>query len=529
MRIFKFGNLCLLASLAALTGCLEREFSEAEGVMSVDTREIVVPADMYEGRNLVTDTIFVTSNRSWSAAFEEDVDWVKMDTTGHQDMARVSEVTPLVFRFKDNETESERSVKVKINCADGDREITLRQEPIKYRLDLISSTDGFESIKSDGDTLKLSFNTNTLWTISAKGGGTASLSFPVPGGKYTAKNVIAVVKENEELITKDAVIVISSPYLPKEKWIEIHVGQLEGFPYFRFTDSFSNEAATDTTALDGVGVMSFKIKTNSNWKCELVSAEGFGPIEKMISDATGQTWSPISGSAAVPGDVIAGGDRTMTSATLNFPATMAFGTEPKLVVKFTADGVADSRTITIHQTPCVRWWYGILDDSHMWKSGASVGALSTDGSTYGLSYPPISGTGVLPNSGGNRINIGKEITFITKSGVSFRVYTPYGMWKNGTTTLMIGRGQGTTWIEIPAIEGVAIKKIVVTNRANTSALAFDVQSFDGTETVLSGCSFAGQGTQKEFELTGTKKNFAYRMLSQNTSDMCIGDMIWYYE
>jgi len=529
MKIFNFGNLCLLASLAALSGCLEREFSEAEGIMSVDTRELVVPADMYEGRNLVTDTIFVTSNRSWSAAFESDVDWVKMDTTGHQDMSRISELTPLVFRFKDNEEQAERSVKVKICCADGEKEITLRQEAIKYRLALTSSTDGFESIKSDGDTVKLSFNTNTEWQISLKSGSTAKVTFPVSSGKYTTSDLLALVNENEELITKEAVLVISSPNIPESKWIEVPVGQLEGYPYFRFTDTLEDPQNPAFNALDGVSGLDIGIKTNTSWRAELVSLDGISSIEKKVYDAPSQSWG-ASGTNAVPGDVVAGGLKTAKTVNLRFPASIRFGSDAKMVLKFIADGIAEPISVTINQKPCVRWWMGVLDDEHVFHATNALGYAASNEMTWGLSFPKsnTNATEGLPTSSGSRNNVGKEVTFITSSGVSFRVYTPYGMWKNSGSGIMIGQGQGTTYIEIPAFEGFAFKKLVVTWRG-TSANTFDIQTFDGAETVLAGGSFAQKGVQTEYPVSGTKKNTAYRILSTGTGNIQLGDVIYYYE
>lgn len=532
MRIIKFGNICLLVSLAALTGCLEREFVEEEGIMSVDTKELVVPADMYEGRNLVTDTVFVTSNRSWSAAFETDVDWVKMDTTGHQDMARISEVTPLVFRFKDNDSEDERTVKVKIFCADGDKEITLRQESIKYRLVLTSSTDGFGSIKSDGDTVKVIFNSNAPGlSISSKSGSTAKMSYAATSdsGKSFEYIYKVSVAENEELVTKEGTIIVSSPKIPEEKWIEIPVGQLEGYPYFRFTGEFENPDAPEVKAVDGVSGIIFGIKTNTSWKAELVSSDGFKDIEKYDFDSAAQKWNKSADGFAAPGDVVAAGVKTDATASIGFPATIAFGSNPKIVVKFIAEGVSEPKTVTITQKPCVRWWMGILDNDHMWKNDASLGYAASDGSTWGLIYPPVSGTGALPTSSGSRINVGKEMTFITKSGISFRVYTPYGMWRNSKSGIMIGRGENATWFEIPAIEGVALKSVWLTNRAATATFAFEIQTFDGTKTILADCSFAGQGNQKEFVVTGTTPNTAYRIISKNGSDFQIGDVIYYYE
>ena len=116
MKQNKYIPLCLsvLASFFALPSCLERQFSESESAVSVNTREILVPSDAFEGKNLVKDTLYITANRNWSVEIEPEVDWVSVDTTGWQNLAQVSEAHPLVFSFKDNGNDEERSATLNI-------------------------------------------------------------------------------------------------------------------------------------------------------------------------------------------------------------------------------------------------------------------------------------------------------------------------------------------------------------------------------------------------------------------------------
>ena len=153
MKQNKYIPLCLsvLASFFALPSCLERQFSESESAVSVNTREILVPSDAFEGKNLVKDTLYITANRNWSVEIEPEVDWVSVDTTGWQNLAQVSESHPLVFSFKDNETDEERSATLNIFCDGKKKQVKVRQEAISYRLVLTSSKDGFGAVKSDGD------------------------------------------------------------------------------------------------------------------------------------------------------------------------------------------------------------------------------------------------------------------------------------------------------------------------------------------------------------------------------------------
>ncbi len=494
----------LPAFLVMLPGCLERQFAETQAKLTTQAEELVVPCDLTAGRNLVRDTIFVTANRSWSAAIvEEGIDWMTISAPGHQDMARVTEVVPLALAFQDNETDEARTATVHITSADGDRDVTIRQEAISYRLQVRSDLGPFEAVSSEGDTIKLKINSNTSWSAQLKEGSEADVRFsknaretaatPSLEGKYS-QTLDVVILENDELEEKAAVIVLSATGCDP---IEIPVSQAKGRPYFRVIGPETLEAEP------GRADATLDIKTNIAWTAELVSAEGYE-----------------AGEVKVP----TGGAKTAKTVKVTFPYCIDFNTPGHIVLRFNGEGLETPVEYVITQRPCIRiMWYD-------YKNAKLVGASS---STYPFTTPPLSD--IVTSASNAKAQYKKsEFEMVTKrGGFVFKVYSTPGIWRNGGTGLMFGATVGD-YLKLPVIEGHRLVRIDYgfgATRNSTSTLKLDVKNPDG-QTVEGGeirMSCNNVPRTDVFELSGTAAGVEYSLVQQATVNFGIGDLILYYE
>ena len=497
MKLFRFASIILIASAAALTGCLERNFIEEGGVMSVNAKEIVVPADSIGGQNLVKDTIWVTSNRSWSAYLADDVNWVKLDTTGHHDMARISEVTPLALAFKDNETAAERSVDVVITCAEGSRTVKVRQQAIRPRLILTSSTDGFGSVVCDGEKLSISFNTNTDWTASVSPKSSAKVALSKTSGKYTS-TITATVAENTSWDPLSAMVIISAPGCQD---IEIPIGQLQWSAYFELPEGNEFEAE------EGINDFSIPFKSNVSWTAEVVAAPGYPA--GLVS-------------------VAASGTRSDKGVAVTFPYTIDFDNPATITVKITPDEMETPIMVTISQKPAIRI---------QWYDFANAKLLGGSASTCPVQNPPFeditsSGT-TVPDK-----YKGVEFDMVLKNGVTFKVLSTSGIYRNSSTGLMICNA-ADNYLKLPAVPGHKLTAIHyvwgIAYTTNTSGkLRIEVQDPDGN--LVEGGKLeatpraSGEGSSPvDVTLTGTENGVSYTLVNKCGYNFGIGDLILYYE
>ena len=510
MNLTKHGTICLLlvAGLAS-TGCLERQFAAGESAVSVNTREILVPSDLYDGRDLVKDTLFVTANRSWSVEMVEDVDWVTVDTTGHQDLSKVYETAPVIFSFKDNESEQERSTKVNIWCDGICKQITIRQEAISYRLVLTSSKDGFGSVSSDGQELPISINTNTEWSVKFVSEDGVSVSFSASSGKYSS-DFVAKVGENEELITKTGTIIISAKNC---KDIEIPVGQLEGTPYFRLTDATSIHMGEGNVYRSGICDYDIPIATNSSWTAQVISVEGFDPLKVSVAPA---------------------GTKSDKTAKLTFPYADDFSVAmASIKVRFTAEGVKEPVDFVLSQKPSISIiWYDIASKS-------MIGAVPD---TYPFTSPALS---FFPTSASladkNYVGTENPLEMVLKqNGYVFKAGSTKGYWRNSAQGLMFGGGLGS-YLELPVPAG---KKLVGMDyrrggpdKENSSFTAFTFSLQDSAGNIIPEATLGDNITLSNNKLPvtvslsfpSTSLDVRYRMVASTTSAFCLAYITLYYE
>lgn len=479
-----------LLAAVCLTGCLKFEFKESEPLLYLSSKRVVVPSDVMEGRDLVCDTLLVTSNRSWTAEFTSDVDWVEIDTSGHHNMSRASEKDPLILRFKDNGSESERTATLQFYSTAGNKSVEICQKAISYRLDLENIPAGMGSVSSDGITLPLAIKSNTDWNISLRDGSTAAVSFSQGSGNHDAI-IDALIAENNEMIPKEGTLVISAKGC---RDIELPFSQEAGIPYFRLVDS------TFVQAPEGIANTTIRIKTNMDWYAELVSVEGYDPTSIVVPES---------------------GNKSVTKVLITHPYCMDFKKTGKIVVRFTAEGVEGEHIVTISQIPVIRMSFGELSGNTMWSIG---NALNLTSSNWPLLSPTYDGI----TSSRNTAKYKEErLELKLKNGYSMYMYSTRGLWRHSQTGLMFG-GEAGNYLELPAIPDAKLYKFAYTFR-ETSSFTAVLADTEGNEVPGTAFSTGGQGVQTivgPFETTAGKP---YRIVATNAQFFAIGDLILYYE
>lgn len=120
--------LLTASALLLLPGCL-KTFREAEPRLEVDRPELTVQAK--SGSGYVKDTLYVSSNRSWSASVAEGSDWLDVGDGGFENPAEVFKTAPLPLLCKDNTVDEERTARVLIIGAGLNKEVIVTQKALK--------------------------------------------------------------------------------------------------------------------------------------------------------------------------------------------------------------------------------------------------------------------------------------------------------------------------------------------------------------------------------------------------------------
>ena len=144
----KYLLLLTASALLLLPGCL-KTFREAEPRLEVDKAELTVRAK--SGSGYVKDTLYVSSNRSWSATVTEGSDWLDVGDGGFENPAEVFKKAPLPLFCKENTVDEERSARVLIIGAGFQKEVIVTQKAL-HGLTEADVTDIFPYIFEDFGT-----------------------------------------------------------------------------------------------------------------------------------------------------------------------------------------------------------------------------------------------------------------------------------------------------------------------------------------------------------------------------------------
>lgn len=467
-----------------ITGCLERQIAEADEVLEPDTENISVPSDCTEGRNLLSDTVVVSFNRTWSAVLSPEVDWVSISSEGQTDYSGLSRKDTLFITFLDNETESLRETDIRLVSKNKERRIHLSQAAIKYRAVIESDLSELIDVEYQQTERTVYVNSNTEWTVSTKEGSEIALSYSRTSGKYSGSFDV-FFPENEDALVKKATIILSAKGCSP---VEIPVSQMKGVPYFNLLQESSIEKE------EGLPDCSFKFKTNAVWEASLETIEGYKSEDVTLSIS--------SGSKVAEGEI-----------TVKFPYCFAFGSRGKIVVKFNVEGMSEPVRQTITQMPVIRMrFYDAVKDAQ----------LSAD------NWPTASPTyNELPTKDASAIHQGELFDITLLNGVKLKMYSTMGVVRYSKGGIVYGKGIGD-YIAFPAFPGVKLVKMTFIY-GNAKKFTADVRSPQDTAIPDSEFTVNALGDKVTLNLSGTENNTSYKLVSKTKDKSGIRDLILYYE
>lgn len=469
-------RFAVLSVLLAVTSCLSREFTEQNPFVSVDTRQITVASDVYDGA--VRDTLWVTSNRSWGAALSEEVSWVKLDEVGCENMAGVSKISALPLTFENNTSSQDRSVELLIHSGELTEKVVVTQEAKSYRLSLVSVSEGVDDISADGATVKISFMCNTDWEAKMSYNDGMLVSLDTYDGNGPSELTVVVKPNTDNGKDRKAVLTLSAEGCHD---VDIVFMQNRRVPYFTVT------GGNEVVLKPGTDDHKIYFKTNQHWTAEIISIENYDPSTVSLSALEGTM--------------------SESSVKVRFPACVEFGKQGKIVVEITADELAEPVVVTMTQDPAIR---------------ASFGTPIT-ADTWPFTAPDFS---ELTKSSATAIYEGERTEFILENGYSFYMYSTKGFWYN-TAAGFMGGGAVGDYIELPVVEGFRPVRIEYTYLGETP-IRCDVRSTEGR--VLEGTVFnAAVSGVTVVDLDSTLATETYRIVTQNTQTFSLDDIAVYYE
>lgn len=469
-------RFAVITILLAVTSCLSREFTEGTPYISVDTRQVVVPSDIDSGE--VRDTLWVTSNRSWGAAFSDEESWVRLEEVGCENMAGVSKIAALPLVFENNSSYQDRSVELIICSGELTEKVIITQEAKSYRLSLVEAPDGVGDISSDGGTFEVSFLCNTDWTAKVNYNDGMSVSLSSENGNGPSAVTVTVKPNTDGEKGRNAVLRLSAEGCLD---IDIMLVQQRRIPYFRL------EGGNEIVMTPGMDNCPVVFKTNQNWTAEIISVENYDPADVSLS--------------------MTDGTLADKSISVNFPACVEFGKQGKILVEFVPEESAEPIRVCMTQEPAIRASFGPPITEDIWP----------------FATPEFS---ELTKSSTTAIYVGQETEFVLKNGYSFNIFSTDGFWHN-TATGFMGGGAAGDYIELPVVEGFRPVRIEYTCLGEIP-IRCDVRSSDGR--VLEESVFnASVEEVVSVDLKGTVASEAYRIVTQNTRPFSLGDLAVFYQ
>ena len=112
--------------LLFLPGCFPETSREETPSLETDREEVLFRSGTGEG--WVKDTLYVSSNRSWTVFSQEDTDWISFAEEGFENPSGVRKTTPLVVICLENPADDERSSSIRIVGGGQQKQVTIRQE-----------------------------------------------------------------------------------------------------------------------------------------------------------------------------------------------------------------------------------------------------------------------------------------------------------------------------------------------------------------------------------------------------------------
>lgn len=277
-RIFlTVGGVAFMLPLLMLSSCSNWKPLDSIGELSIDRSSISVLADNEDGSR-VTDTLKVSSNRSWSVRAEGEPDWLTLSVGGDLNVSGAGRDVYLVVSFDNNTALQDRNSTLVFTSEDRKIEVPVKQGKIVYRLKPISPT--YEPAVSHlGATYVVEFNSNTSWTAEPKPTSTTTAILSKTSGVGNGR-IVVTIPENHEYETRNYTLVLKAEGCQDLEYV---FDQESSRPYV-----LVDKAMTDTTLVQSIGAWRhLAFRTNVNWTA---TYEGDIPFLTLKSDGEPGTY-----------------------------------------------------------------------------------------------------------------------------------------------------------------------------------------------------------------------------------------------
>ena len=427
MRIKVFALFLLTA---AMTACLRENYAEKEQVLTLpDLSSVTLEAEEL-GENsvydtIVTQTLNVRANRSWSAIIEyegDQTDWLELSEEELLNLHEYSVDEPVTLTAKRNENTSVRKARI-VFSSDAEHKVTIPVEQKAQVRFLEAEPDRSEAL-SILDTVTVAIRCNTSWTAAIDSTlTTADISLSTNEGRDNGVLKIAFGENFDATQERISVIKLSALGIDIPK--EMVITQKEGKPYIEFRMS-------DAELSPEVSSVVLKFGASVNWSLGIKSQKGMD----------GASFSTNTGGPTSSGDVI-----------LNLPLNGEDpGVSKSITIELSAEGL-EPQTLTFTQKGCIH-----LDFLDCTVPGSDK--------PYSFKWPFASpARSEIPASASTGTYRGLSLVLTMTGGTIFTAHsedwgTSGGIWYNAQKQgFLIGNGKGS-YLELPVVTGLALKTII---------------------------------------------------------------------
>lgn len=483
--------LTFLAVLA-LSSCLKRPISEPCAVLNTDSSELVIASEDKES-GFLTDTLLVTSNRSWTLETvynpeSGQTDWITLeqDFPEQENIGHVSVSRAIPLIFTNNRYNRSRSANLVFHFDGRSHTVNVVQGGITYRMETsvaeINDISDVESIQS------FHLDTNVPWQVSVQAGATADVEVLTPSGDGPA-DISVKVGDNDDDVAKEAVIVIGAVQGFDISPVKVTLRQKSHTPFLSIDRGRSRTSVCPISSVDTVF-----FSTNAEWTARLEDAsEGIS----LTRDYGTKRDSCI---------IVDFGTNCGSQATGSVRSA-------RLVIE--AGGLSEEIAISQEY-----WW--------------RVGLVFHNGSglTPAASWPLLSPLAAadIPGSSSKAVHKGELVTASLRGNtdMTLSIYATSGIYRNSNSGLVIKGNTG----DYIAFSPVVDRKLVAVCVASGTT-SFRMELTDNSGTVVDGGQYKSQGWTPDvpqyWMLSGTAVSTGYRWSFVSNTTVMIHSMEYFFK
>lgn len=400
----------------------------------------------------VTDTVIVTSTRSWTlrAVSLDAGDWISTDVTEHINVSGMEDSCPVAVTCLRHKGSQARNALLQFYVAGMDRpvEVEVTQSAFTPKLQLQCDSKQLPALDA---SCNITVRSNVQWTVGLdQSESTAFPEISVLSGEGTA-NVDVVFRNNyDDSNELKAVLVVSAPGCEDCK-VELLQQKCEQF--FRLENPMP---AVVEPYFDKIHI---PLLSNSEWHATLE--------ESTFPSAILQ---PDHGTNCLNGFYL---------------ISSVHGTVPELgmcsaTVRISRDGMEDI-LVNINQMSSLHLCICKLNPDYIWER-----PMLDQYTPYMSAGYPFSSPKSLPNTYTTNMYAGNTLELITKSGFTFTAFgRDCGTWISSSSTGWCVGKMKDDYLLLPAIEGFRLSGLYIQSSCSV-AMPYTIRTADGDKIIEGG-------------------------------------------